>query len=67
MYLLDGMDIIVVRSPSPEHTRAIEIALKGIVSEGLQLSDIKAFTIGLVNKIAGLELESDTFSDDPPW
>ena len=67
LYLLDGMDIIVVRSPSPEHTRAIEIALKGIVSEGLQLSDIKAFTIGLVNKIAGLELESDTFSDDPPW
>ena len=64
LYLLDGKDMLVIHSPSPAHTRAVEIALGTIVTGGFMPSDIRAHTIDLVKKVSGLELKSDAFS---PW
>ncbi len=67
LYLLDGEDMLVIRSPGPEHTRAVEIALKNIITDGFKPRDVRAFAIEIVKKVSGLELRSEAFSDAPPW
>ena len=66
LYLLDGKDMLVIQSPSPGHTRAIEIALKNIIVDGFKPRDVRAFAIEVVKKVSGLELRSEAFSD-APW
>ena len=66
LYLLDGEDMLVIRSPGPEHTRAVEIALKNIITDGFKPRDVRAFAIEVVKKVSGLELRSEAFSY-PPW
>ena len=65
LYMLEGKDMLVIHSPSPEHTRAAEIALSGVVTNGFKPRDVRAFTIELVKKISGLELKPEAFA--APW
>jgi hypothetical protein len=53
-----GQEWILLRSPSPEHTRAIEIALGRIVSDGLHYSDLVTLIQSLNNQLSGVSMDA---------
>jgi hypothetical protein len=58
LYLMPGgEEWILLRSPSPEHTRAVEIALGRIVAGGLHLSDLVTLVRSINDHITGLSVD----------